>query len=153
MPKFTSSFLESTRERVNKIDDDFLKGYVIDIDGDMAIPPLRDIVRYLTEYASGTLGYESKESILKQAILGKKVTIHYKGRDMGSFVMNNMSDPFDLFEPLKRNPTALMLLMELATSAMVGKSLPPQVESGQTVAAASTQKGSQESSNGKQGAT
>jgi hypothetical protein len=68
---------------------------------------------------------------------------------MGSFVMNNLSDDFNNFEPIQKNPTALMLLYEITAAKMVEKSMPPQAKSDPQAAAVTV--GSQRLSSGKPG--
>jgi hypothetical protein len=146
---FNSDFLAGVRRRLNDVPKNFLSGWKIEVDGDMNMPPVRDVVRYLTEMGNGGLSDDSKEKILKSAILGKKVSLHYFDRDMGSFVMNSMSDNFDNFDCLKNNPTALMLLYEITSAKMVEKSMPPQTRSDPQAAAGMP--GSQRSSSGRPG--
>ncbi len=147
--KYTADFLAATRARLNKIPRDFQKEFAFEVDGDMGMPPLLDVVRYLTEMGERDgLSVESKEKILRHAILGRKVTIAYRGKDLGSFTMNSMSDPLEAFDPLRNNPSAVLLLMEITSNRMVEKSLPPQ--EGDPLAAAET-RGSQPSSSAKPG--
>ena len=136
MPTFTLDYLTKVKERLSGVKSDFLKDYSIEIDGEMGMPPLLDIIRYLSEIANGeTTNQKSKEMILKYAILGKKVTLFYKGALLGAFTMNSMADPLESFDVLRKNPPALMLLMEITSSRMVEKSMPPQEGNGQPAAA------------------
>ena len=147
--KYTADFLAATRGRLNKSPRDFQKDYTFEIDGDMGMPPLLDVVRYLTEMAEKDgLSVESKERILRHAILGKRVTLTYRGKELGAFTMNAMNDPLEAFDPLRNNPAAVMLLMEITSNRMVEKSLPPQ-DSDPPMAAGT--KGSPQSSSAKPG--
>jgi hypothetical protein len=145
--RFTIDFVFQVRKRLGSISRDFMKDFLIEIDGEFSMPPLLDVVRYLTEMGEGAMAAESKAMVTKQAVLGKKVTISHRGRVLGAFTMNSLTDPFDGYDVLRNNPAALMLLMEIATTKMVEKSLPPQVASDPPVAAAE-QGGSQKSSGG-----
>jgi hypothetical protein len=146
---FNSDFLSAVRKRLNEVPKNFQAGWKIEIEGEISMPPVRDVVRYLTEMGNGGLSFESKDAILKTAILGKKVSLRYFDRDMGSFVMNNLSDDFNNFEPIQKNPTALMLLYEITAAKMVEKSMPPQAKSDPQAAAVTV--GSQRLSSGKPG--
>ena len=98
MPQFNVDYLSKVRGKLDEVDRDFIRGYTVDIAGDVTLPPVLEIVRYLTEYASGSLSPESKERILRTAIIGKQVTISYRGKQLGAFTMNQMSDLFDAYE-------------------------------------------------------
>lgn len=143
--KFTFGYIESVRKRLGAIDAGFMKDFTVEIDGEFSMPPLLEVVRYLTELGNGGLSVESKAAVTRQAVMGKKVTIFHRGRPLGSFVINGPLEPFDNHPVLKDNPAAMMLLMEIATTKMVEKSLPPQVAS-DPPAAAGVQGGSQQSS-------
>ncbi len=141
MPKYTVDFLSSIRERLSKVEKGFLKGYVIDIDGELAMPPLLDVVRYMSEYGgdSKDLSVESKSQLVRQMIVGKSVEIFYKGKRLGAFTMNSPKDLFDAYPVLAANPPALSLLMEICAMKMVEKWMPPKVESDPPAAAAETE--------------
>jgi hypothetical protein len=138
--KFTVEKLKSVQDRLSKITQDWVKDYAIEID-DYALPPLLEIVRYLTEFGEtdGRLSAKSKDEIMRTAILGKTVTVYYKGEKLEGFTMNKRDDLLDAFPTLKAHPTVVMLIQQTAVARMLEKSLPLPVESVRPVAAATPQ--------------
>ena len=87
----------------------------------MSLPPVLDIIRFIEN--PGDL--KMRETITRRCILGKRVQIFLNGKPVDNgFISNNMNDPFDTFESLRKNPLALMMLMELAGVFVLKKSNP-----------------------------
>ena len=149
--KFTIDYKTKVNARMAKVTQGWVNDYAIEVE-DYTLPPLLDIVRYLTEFAEtdGRLSSQSKDEIMRTAILGKMVTVYYKGEKLEGFTMNKRDDLLDAFPTLKAHPPVVMLLQQTAVARMLEKSLPLPVESVRPVAAATPQ--SPASSNGKPGA-
>jgi hypothetical protein len=122
---------------MEKIPADWVKDYTVEVDPDFTLPPLMDIVRYLSEWGNngGQFSAEAKEKILRIGIMGKPVTVFYKGEKLETFTINNPTDLFDNFEVLKKNPPALMVLQQTACARMLEKSLPLPTANAQPAAA------------------
>jgi hypothetical protein len=134
--KLTAAYLDTFREKMKKVPKGYFKDYSIEVDGEFGSLPLLDVVRYLTEIDGGELSIESKDRITRAAVINRKVTIFYQGKMLETpFIMNSPIDPWDSIPAVAKNPTALIVLMELAVSKMIEKSLPPQAESDPPVAA------------------
>jgi len=135
--QFGMDFLNIIRARMEKIPVDWIKDYKVDVEPDFTLPPLLDIVRYLTEWGNngGTFSAETKDKIVRVGIMQKPVTVYYKGEKVETFVMNSPSDLFDNFEVLKKHPPALMVLQQTACARMLEKSLPLPTASAQPTAA------------------
>jgi hypothetical protein len=123
----------------------------VEIDGDFNMPPVIDVVRYLTEWVEEgfKFSYKSKEEITRIGIRGKAISIFRNGEKVVGFTMNNPNDLFDSIEYLSNNPLALIKLQKDATTRFLEKSLPLPTESVRPAAA--TQQ-SPASSKPKQGA-
>ena len=115
---------------MEKLPPDWVRDYQIDVE-DYTLPPLLDIVQYLTEFAEngGRFSASSKEKIVRVAIFQKPVKVKYKGEDLPGFTMNTSNELFDAHETLRKHPAVLMLLQQTAVARMLEKSLPLPVES------------------------
>ena len=128
--KLTAEYLDAFREKSKKVPKGYFKDYLIEVEGDFATLPILDVVRFLTELDDGDLSVDSKDRILRASIMGKRVTVSYRGKVLETpFTMNKPIDPWESFPALAKNPTALIFMMELALAKMIEKSLPPLDES------------------------
>lgn len=127
---FDFAYLGRVRVRLEKLPPDWVKDYQIDVE-DYTLPPLLDIVQYLTEFAEngGRFSAHSKEQIVRTAIFQKAVKVKYRGEELQGFTMNTPNELFDAHETLKKHPAVLMLLQQTAVARMLEKSLPLPVES------------------------
>ena len=69
--QFGMDFLNIIRARMGKIPADWIKDYKVDVEPDVTLPPLLDIVRYLTEWGNngGTFSAETKDKIVRVGIM------------------------------------------------------------------------------------
>ena len=135
--KFGMEFLDIVNARMAKIPGNWVNDYTVEVEPDFNLPPLLDIVRYMTEWggSGGRFSSESKDKILRVGILQRPVTILYKGEKLETFTMNNLNDPFENWVVLTKHPTALMVLQQTACARMLEKSLPLPIESAPSTAA------------------
>ena len=101
--------------------------YSIDVEGGFGFVPPLEVVRILS---SGDFqDVDSMQRITKFCIRGKRTTIFYNGKQVGSpFIMNGMEDDWGAFDVFNSNPVALQFLMTVCMADMLKKSVPPRVD-------------------------
>ena len=150
--KFSINDKERVNTRIMKIPKGWIDDYTIEID-DFNLPPLLEIVRYLTEWTDNDfrLSAKSKDEIVRIGILNKPVTVLYKGEKVETFTLNKIDGLFDVYDVLKKNPVVMIVLQQIAVARLLEKSLPLPTESAPPTAAR-VRPVSPASSSGKQGA-
>jgi hypothetical protein len=128
--QFTVKYLDQVIKRLEAVPANFVDGYSVEIDGDWGMPPVFDVVRVLGELSTagglGGISIQTQEMVLRHAIKGRMVTVRYKGKELGKFQSNTVTDDLNNFDVLKNNPPAVMLMSQLAMARLLEKSLPPQ---------------------------
>jgi hypothetical protein len=152
MAKYNIDYLRSIKKRLNDVRTDFLQDYSIEIDGELNEIPLLEQMRFIVDMDKPDSELvDMKERIAKMAVLGKQVTVLFKGNKVGSgFTINDIKHRFDDQEVLRKNPPAYSLLLEICSRKIVEKYLPPRAES-DPPAGANQMQGSQRPSGGRPG--
>jgi len=134
--KFSINDKERVNTRIMKIPKGWIDDYTIEID-DFNLPPLLEIVRYLTEWTDNDfrLSAKSKDEIVRIGILNKPVTVLYKGEKVETFTLNQRDGLFDSFDVLRKNPVVMIVLQQIAVARLLEKSLPLPTESAPPTAA------------------
>jgi hypothetical protein len=134
--KFSINDKERVNTRIMKIPKGWIDDYSIEID-DFNLPPLLEIVRYLTEWTDNDfrLSAKSKDEIVRIGILNKPVTVLYKGEKVETFTLNQRDGLFDSFDVLRKNPVVMIVLQQIAVARLLEKSLPLPTESAPPTAA------------------
>jgi hypothetical protein len=135
---YSDTYIKAVNKKVKAAENDFTRNFEFTVDGGFNQPPMLEIVRAMdvATLMKGNMDVESKDRLLRYSIVGKKVDVAYKGKPLGSFVMNNLTDAWEVFPVLQQNPVALRKLMEMAVEWMMEKSLPPQISGDPSTAAA-----------------
>jgi len=132
--RYTMDFLISIRKRLNNLNKDFLQDYAVEMESFNDVPLLEQM-RYIAEMGNGADSVEMKEKVAKLSLVGKPVTVLYKGQKIGNFQLNDMTNRFDDQEVLRKHPAAYSLLLEVCSRKIVEKYLPPRAESDPPAAA------------------
>jgi hypothetical protein len=150
--KYNIDYLRAIKRRLNDVRTDFLQDYSIEIDGELNEIPLLEQMRFIVDMDKPDSDLvDVKEHIAKMAVLGKQVTVFFKGNKIGpGFTINDLKHRFDDQEVLRKHPPAYSMLLEVCSRKIVEKYLPPRAESDPPVAAPPTQ-GSQRQSGGRPG--
>jgi DNA polymerase-3 subunit alpha len=106
--------------------------YTISIDGDINQIPVLDICRFFDKAGDA----EYQDEMIRKGIIGKMVTIFLDGEPVGSFQMNNMTDPWEVFEPLKNHPMAYNKLNDAVLGNIAKKATLPRKKGASGEAAA-----------------
>jgi hypothetical protein len=137
--KFTFDYLRSIKDRISGLTANFVKEYSFEIDGEMGLPPIRDVIRYITSLGESGTDEDLQERIMKHSVLHKKVTMMLRGKPVGNpFVINTIGDPLDSFDTLRENPIGTLMLIQTCLAHVMAKSMPPLPESDPTPAAKRT---------------
>ncbi len=140
--KFTFEYLTEIKARVAKLSADFVKEYSFEIDGELGLPPIRDVIRYITSLGESGADDDLQERIMKHSVLHKKVTMFLRGKPAGNpFVINSVADPIDNFDALRENPIGAMMLIQTCLAHVLSKSTPPLPENAPAPAAGVTWRG------------
>jgi hypothetical protein len=124
---------EALAEFMGQFDDDYEAGaYSVSIDGDINRIPVLDICRFFTE--SGDRKYQ--DDMIRLGILGKMVTILFDGDPVGSFQMNNITDPWEVFPPMNEHPLAHNALEDCVLGYIAKKATLPRKKGAGTAKAA-----------------
>lgn len=132
-----STYIAEVNARIKLIPQGWSEGYRFEFDG-WNDPPLKDIVSMLDSGSDSGVTVEMKEELLRKMISGKTVKVSFRGKELGSFALNDgmmpvvpgqppVRTPFESFPVLRENPTAFRQLLSLAVSAVMEKCLPPQI--------------------------
>lgn len=135
--KFTFDYLREIKDKISHMTADFVKEYSFEIDGELGMPPIRDVIRYIVSLGE-TAGADDdlQERIMKYSVLHKKITMFLRGKPVGNpFVINSLIDPLDSFDTLRENPIGTMMLIQTCLAHVMSKSTPPLSESDPTPAA------------------
>lgn len=119
LSKFTKQFSGDV-----EIDD-----YWIEVDGFLNEPPVAKVCRLMDMISPAKNGtdeyYEYVDLMTHYAILGKSVKIYLGDKVVVSFVMNNLSDGWDLIPSFSEHPKALTALYDIVVSFLLKKYVLP----------------------------
>jgi hypothetical protein len=108
--------------------------YSASIDGDINRIPVLDICRFFDD--AGNRKYQ--DDMIRLGIIGKTVTIMLDGDTVGSFVMNNLTDPWEVFPVLNDHPLAHNTLNDIVLGSIAKKATRPRKKETSNVAAVKT---------------
>ena len=92
--------------------------YSIEIDS-FNTPPVLEVVRFIQD----AMNEERQDQIARHCIKGKDVKIMLEGEQVGSFALNDLNAPWDIFPVLADNPLALILILETCAGYILKKSM------------------------------
>jgi hypothetical protein len=109
-----------------KVPSMFGSKYAVEVE--FKTPPMIEQMRAMEEAGNtgGGLTVDTKDRLLRLCVMGRQVKISYDGKELGSFVCNDLMVPWDSFPVVAENPVALQLMYNLAVSSVMEKWLPPR---------------------------
>ena len=131
--RYTGEYVSSG---LDKIVGQFKKDYKaaeldVDIDGIMNDPNILDLMRFLGD----TANLEYSDIIIRQCILGKKVTFFIDGDTLDSFILNDINASWAVIPVVNNYPAAYKALADIVQVHLLKKSmLPPKKETGKAAA-------------------
>ena len=103
----------------------------VEIDGIMNDPNILDLMRFL----GYTANIEYSDIIIRQCILGKKVTFFIDGDTLDSFILNDINASWAVIPVVNNYPAAYKALADIVQVHLLKKSmLPPKKETGKAAA-------------------
>jgi len=105
--------------------------YSVTIEPDLNPIPVLDICRFFAE--SGKQEYQ--EEMIRKGILGKMVTIFLDDSPVGSFQMNNLTDPWEVFPVMMEHPLSRNKIEDVVLGYIAKKATLPRKKGASNVAA------------------
>ncbi len=127
---------EYVSDGLEKIVGQFKKDYQaaelnVEIDGVMNDPNMLDLMRFLGD--TGNLDYS--DIMIRQCIVGKKVTFLLDGEVLDSFIMNDVNASWAVVPVVNNYPAAYKALADIVQVHLLKKSmLPPRKEASKAAA-------------------